>query len=94
LLALLGLVRPPLELSSRREPYFGPSNVIDLERERMRRMPIMAGCPSCLWAISVNSAQPRGAVEKCARAVSNKGRGTSRALLLRSSKAVSTWGKR
>jgi hypothetical protein len=39
LLVRLGLARPPLELSARREPYFGPSNVIDLQRERRRRMP-------------------------------------------------------
>jgi hypothetical protein len=40
LLALLSWAQPTSDLSSRREPYFGPSNVIDLARERRRRTPI------------------------------------------------------
>ena len=31
----------PPDLSWRREPYFGPPKVIDLERERLRRTPVM-----------------------------------------------------
>jgi len=41
LLVLLGLEQPTIDLSWRREPYFGPSPVVDLDRERMRRKPVM-----------------------------------------------------
>jgi len=43
LLTWLGFVfvQPIVDLSWRREPFFGPSPVIDLDKERLRRHPVV-----------------------------------------------------